>query len=148
MPTVREVADYFLTLIDADAGDSLTNLKLQKLVYYAQGLHLAFYDRPLFGEQMEAWKHGPVVPDLYHALKGCGSDAVAPPVVVPDLSDDERELIGEVWTVFGQFSAWKLAELTHSEPPWKEAWAARELGGDGVITDDALRAYFKTQIVA
>jgi uncharacterized phage-associated protein len=65
----QDVAEYFLTLVDDEAGDSLSNLKLQKLVYYAQGFHLALTEKPLFDEAIEAWEHGPVVPGLYHKLK-------------------------------------------------------------------------------
>ncbi len=49
MLTAFQIADYFLTLVDDEAGDGLSNLKLQKLVYYAQGFHLALTGKPLFG---------------------------------------------------------------------------------------------------
>src|SRR5450631_518283 len=60
MLTARAVADYFLSLVDEEAGDSLSNLKLQKLVYYAQGFSLALTGKRLFDEAIEAWEHGPV----------------------------------------------------------------------------------------
>ncbi len=52
-------------LVDREAGDVITQLKLQKLMYIAQGIHLALYDAPLFKEEIEAWQHGPVVRELY-----------------------------------------------------------------------------------
>lgn len=55
MLTCFDAADYFLSKIDEDAGDVITNLKLQKLVYYAQGFSLALCGRPLFAERIEAW---------------------------------------------------------------------------------------------
>ena len=62
----HDVAQYFLAQMDEDAGDLISNLKLQKLVYYAQGFALALHGRPLFRERVEAWTHGaPVVPELY-----------------------------------------------------------------------------------
>ncbi|MEM9215382.1 MAG: type II toxin-antitoxin system antitoxin SocA domain-containing protein [Cyanobacteria bacterium P01_F01_bin.150] len=73
MLTCHEVANYFLSLMDEDAGDLISNLKLQKLVHYAQGIHLALYDKALFPETIEAWTHGPVVPELYHRYEKFGS---------------------------------------------------------------------------
>jgi hypothetical protein len=54
MMPAHDVAKYFVSLVDEEAGDSITNLKLQKLLYYAQGAHLALYDGPLFPERIEA----------------------------------------------------------------------------------------------
>ncbi len=61
----KEVADYSLGSVEPDSGDNLSNLKLQKLVAYAQGFHLAMKDgEPLFDEPIEAWAHGPVIPSM------------------------------------------------------------------------------------
>src|SRR5260363_307462 len=61
MVSVFDVANYFLTLVEEEVGDALSNLKIQKLVYYAQGFHLALFSRPLFENAIEAWTHGPVI---------------------------------------------------------------------------------------
>ncbi len=55
MLTCFDVADYFLSRCDEDSGDAISNLKLQKLVYYAQGFSLALLGEPLFQNKMEAW---------------------------------------------------------------------------------------------
>lgn len=144
MATACDVAKYFLTLSEPDEGDFVTPLKLQKLCYYAQGAALAIFGRPLFAEEILAWAHGPVVRSVFDAYREHGSAAIPIPVdfTAEDvLTDEERELLDEVWNVYGQFSAWKLRNMTHEEPPW--ANAAR----DAVITHDALRAYFRTRIV-
>lgn len=137
-----DVARYFLAQVEEDAGDSITNLKLQKLVYYAQGFHLALYDEQLFPERIEAWKHGPVVPDLYHALKQFGADPVRldgefnPDNYTPKV----RELLDEIYSVYGQYSALRLRSITHQEPPWRQT-------PDGeTISLELMRDYFKTQI--
>lgn len=143
MLTCRDVAKYFLSLADEDAGDLISNLKLQKLIYYAQGFHLALFDEPLFHDEIEAWIHGPVVPNLYREYKAYG----AGPIPKPDDLDysifDERtrEFLDEVYSVFGQYSAWKLRNMTHEEPPWRDASRSA-----GVISHHALREYFKTQV--
>jgi uncharacterized phage-associated protein len=52
---------HFLKLSQPDIGDVISNLKLQKLLYYAQGFYLAIYGKALFEEDIVAWEHGPVV---------------------------------------------------------------------------------------
>jgi uncharacterized phage-associated protein len=63
------VADYYLVRLDPTAGDSISNLKLQKLCYYAQAWSLALRGKPLFPERIEAWAQGPVVPELSGAWR-------------------------------------------------------------------------------
>ena len=144
MLSCYDVARYFLSLADEDAGDLISNLKLQKLVHYAQGFYLALYDKPLFEEQIEAWTHGPVIPALYHAYKDFGSNPIPHPTDIDFQIYDEqtRELLDEVYQVYGQFSAWKLRNMTHEEPLWKNA-----IAHDGVITQNSMREFFKTQLV-
>jgi uncharacterized phage-associated protein len=141
MPTAHEVAKYFVSLVDEAAGDSISNLKLQKLLYYAQGVNLALNDAPLFPETIEAWTHGPVVPYVYHQYKQHGGAPI--PVERVNLEEypkDLRDLLDEVNEVFGQFSASKLRAMTHSEPPWKDAPQG------GVISLEAMKDYFKTVV--
>ncbi len=142
MLSCYDVAQYFLAKADEDAGDLMSNLKLQKLVYYAQGFTLAVLDRPLFPERIEAWTHGPVVPPLYHEYKSYGADAI-PSSRELDFSkydQETRDLLDEVYMVYGQFAAWKLRNMTHQEPPWHDTPEGQE------ITHDALRVYFKMQV--
>jgi uncharacterized phage-associated protein len=142
MASAHDVAKYFLAQADEDEGELISNLKLQKLLYYAQGFHLALQGRPLFGEELAAWEHGPVVPVVYHAYKHHG----AGPIPCPDdldcsrFSEDERTLLDEVYSVYGQFSAWKLRQMTHSESPWLDATKG------AVIPHSALTEYFRTQL--
>lgn len=141
-----DIADYFLAQTDEDAGDLISNLKLQKIVYYAQGFYLALYNKPLFDEKIEAWTHGAVVPDLYHHFKTCGSNPIPTPVDI-DFSifnQETSELLDEVYEVYGQYSAWRLRDMVHSEPPWKNAFNRI----DKTITDEEMKAYFKTLISA
>ncbi len=142
--SAREVADYFLASVDEDCGDNITNLKLQKLVYYAQGFHLAMNDgKPLFDDPISAWAHGPVVPTLYHAFESYGANAVPRPQTVDysKYTDDVRKLLDEVSEVYGQFSASRLRAMTHEEPPWTET------PPNDVIALDLMRNYFETLLV-
>lgn len=139
--TAHEIAKYFVSLVDEDAGDSITNLKLQKLLYYAQGVNLALNDVPLFPEAIEAWTHGPVVPAVYRLYKQHGGQPIpVEPVEIDGYDEGLRELLNEVNDVFGQFSALKLRAMTHNEPPW------RETPQGSVISLELMKKYFKTVV--
>jgi uncharacterized phage-associated protein len=145
MAPVSDVALYLLHLDELKGGEGLSNLKLQKLAYYCQGFHLAIFDKPLFSEHIEAWTHGPVVPALYHAYKNHGSARIVEPagcdIEKLSISAEERELMEEVYDVFGQYSAWALRDMTHEESPWLKHEASA-----GVIPTEDLTEYFKTRI--
>jgi uncharacterized phage-associated protein len=105
-----------------------------------------FDRKPLFNEPLEAWTHGPVVASLYHAYKRFGSGAIPRPKDFdPDvLTSEIRELLDEVYKVYGQYSAWKLRNLTHDEPPYQEGLKSP----GAIISLDSLYRYFKTQLVS
>ena len=128
---------------EANGGDRLTNLKLQKLLYYQQGYHLAVFGTPLFDEPIESWMYGPVVPRVYDVYSGCGSSPL-PIVEVPiQLAEEEEVLFNEVYDAYRELSAIGLMNRTHSEKPWQEAQP--HVRGT-IISTDSLKAYFKTQI--
>lgn len=143
MYSVQDVAKYFLAQCDAEAGDTISNLKLQKLCYYAQGFHLAAFDKPLFRESIEAWPHGPVIRSLYAKYKAHGAGAIPLPTGMDFSIFDKksRQLLDEVYKVYGQFSAWKLRNMTHEEPPWVYASKSND-----EISRDDMKKYFKTLI--
>ena len=143
MYKVNDIAKYFLVLSDPKVGDLISNLKLQKLCYYAQGFHLALHDKKLFPEKIEAWTHGPVIRELYQKYKKYG-DGVIPTPGSFDISiydKNTQELLDEVYSVYGQYSAWKLRNMTHEEPPWKEA---KESASS--ISPSSMKEYFKTLV--
>ncbi|MDR3302895.1 MAG: DUF4065 domain-containing protein [Treponema sp.] len=148
MTSVYTVAGFILQTgkaNDKEGGcDLITNMKMQKLVYYCQGFYLALYDTPLFAEPLEAWEHGPVCPPLYHELKAHGANPL--PYNGDDfyetLNKQEVELILEIYGVYGQFAAWRLREMTHQAPPW------RDTPFHQVIPHDLMNTYFKTQLIA
>ncbi len=141
MVSAVHVANYFLSKADDDAGDVISNLKLQKLLYYAQGFTLAIMGAPLFPEKIEAWTHGPVVPDVYHYFKAHGNAGLPIPAEVPEMPDDYATILDEVYSVYAQFSAWKLRNMTHDESPWKDTIKSQE------ITNASLFDFFSTQLV-
>jgi len=145
MPTCFDVANYYLKSQDIEAGDLMTNMKLQKLVYYAQGFYLAIKGEPLFLEPIEAWEHGPVCVPLYHEYKSYGSGPIPIPYDVDNLSvfDEETlEILEMVNVYYGQYSAWRLRNLTHQDTPWINAYHKH----NAVISHKDMQDYFKTQL--
>ena len=140
------VAKYFLSKT-LETDENITNLKLQKLLYYAQGYHLALFDDALFQEEIVAWTHGPVCPEIYHKFKEYGSDSI-PHDNHDDIEDfsknftsEQLDFLDEVYNVFGQFSAWKLRDMTHEESPWINNKAC-----NGIISIDEMSDYFKSRV--
>ena len=144
--TYQQIADWFLSQVDRDSGDSITHLKLQKLVYYAQAWSLALLDRALFDEDFEAWAHGPVLRELYSDLKHYGWDAIpAPERSLPEFDHETRELLLEVYRVYGEKRAKTLEILTHQEAPWLEArdGCAPEERCDNIIPKPRMKAFYR-----
>ena len=146
MASAFQVAKAYLELAAAgDEADPISNLRLQKLLYYAQGWSLALREKALFPERIEAWALGPVVPEVYHYLKPHGSGAVpAEAIFVGLIDEDEGLFVASVWGTYKVFSASKLSEMTHSEEPWRKARGnlAPSDASSEEITAESLRNYF------
>jgi uncharacterized phage-associated protein len=120
---IQDVADYLLALAH-EAGEPITPLKLQKLVYYAQAWHLALHDgAPLVADDFLAWVHGPVARALFDRFRNYQWNPISEPVPTPTLPAAVRAHLDEVMDVYGGYSAWDLERLTHAEEPWIEARA-------------------------
>jgi uncharacterized phage-associated protein len=144
MVDVHDVTKYFLLKGDNEEENGICHLKLQKLLYYAQGFNLALFEQPLFESQIEAWRQGPVCPEIYYEYKNNGGNLIsAPKDFEPTsvFSQEQIEFLDEVYEVFGQFSAWKLRNMTHDEPPWEN----NEINASEISVDE-MADYFKTRI--
>lgn len=144
---VFAVAAYFVRQASAESGDVITHLKLQKLLYYAQGWSLVLNNKQLFPNRIEAWAHGPVCPDVWKRFKKyewnpIPSDAVE--LRRGSFSEIEEHLLGEVWRVYGQFSAKRLEEMTHEEDPYISArdGYAEYANCNEQITNPSMKTYF------
>jgi uncharacterized phage-associated protein len=125
MHSALDVAAWFLNEIDRKAGDSITNLKLQKLVYYAQAWSVALLNQPLFPEEVEAWAHGPVVEEVYQKYKEYRYDAIPRSPRKPRFAPQELTVLEDVFAIYGEHSAKFLEDLTHEEDPWRATWGDR-----------------------
>lgn len=146
MGKVLQIANLLLQKAkDESCGEELmTNLKLQKMLYYEQGFHLAYFGKPLFDDDIEAWQYGPVVPMIYNHFKSNGANGLEPDGEIYDFSNQkEKELFEEVFRVYGKYSAIGLMNMTHNEKPWKSA-GVPSIGK--VISKDSLKSFFKTRL--
>lgn len=150
----KAVANYFVRrgLQDHNPVDPM---KLQKLIYFAHGWHLAVYDEPLIDEMIEAWRYGPVTPSIYHGVKSHGSSPIDFPIFqeratgrIPPSVVDEGPigLLDRVWGVYGGISSVRLSDMSHDpNGPWSSTWrdGAYSEAIKGVdIPNEAIKEYF------
>lgn len=142
MANVYDVAEFFVQLANQGEDDPMTNLKLNKLLYYAQGTYLARAGVPLFEDAIEAWQLGPVVADIYHRYKVCGRNPIAPSrddIDCACFTDDELETLYDVMREMGRYTGSALVAFTHKEgTPWSQA---RE-SGNAVLDAHSMMDYF------
>ncbi|MDR3186157.1 MAG: DUF4065 domain-containing protein [Christensenellaceae bacterium] len=118
-----DIANWFIVHGVDDVGfyggEYVTPLKLQKLLYYAQGCHGVLKGMKLFDEDFYHWTYGPAIPEIYDLYKKHGDHGIERPSRTVSIDDETRAVLNEVYKVFGKFSAWALCEMTHEEAPWK-----------------------------
>ena len=134
------VADHFLLKIVVSSGDTISNLKMQKLCYFSQVASLVHLGSTVFDDEIQAWAHGPVIPKLYRRFRHYGWQAIDPTDLRtrPDLrlEEDERLLLDRVWRKLSGFSAKYLENLSHNDGAWKRQYTPEKPGGrcNNVIT--------------
>jgi uncharacterized phage-associated protein len=117
MKSAHEVANYIVCFFQ-EAGDPISNLKLQKLLYYVQGWHLAFKGECAFQDRLEAWVHGPVQPGVYGSFKHNRWNPIVDAVNRPNLPPEMVNVVDAVLEAYGGDSGYELELRTHQEPPW------------------------------
>lgn len=126
MADVKAISSYFIERSSELNENDLTNLKLQKLLFYAQAESLKRGGKTLFDDTIEAWSYGPVVKSVYHWLKGCGAYPITTFDIETDtssLSDKEKAALSEIWDNYSKYSAIFLVKKTHEDgSPWQKAF--------------------------
>lgn len=148
MTSAIAVAQAFLDLA-AHEGRVLTNMKLQKLVFFAHGVHLAAYEgQALIEEPIRAWDFGPVIPPLYEKLRKFGKGPVSP-VIAPeerklDPDGTEFQAIRSVWEAYKAYDAWTLSNITHQAgSPWSRIWEKCKYDD---IPNDVILEYYQGRV--
>ncbi len=121
---IIDAARYLIFLSYKNECYSLTPLKLQKVLYFAQGWSYVWDNKPLFNEKFLAWQYGPVNKDVYDTFKNYkGSELPEDEGSVPyGAKQEELDTLEAVWRRYGPESAANLVDITHSEDPWLEAY--------------------------
>jgi uncharacterized phage-associated protein len=138
-----------------DEGLFVTQMKLQKLVYFAQGVHLAKYGKPLINETFQAWMYGPVIPEIYQDFKLYGSrpiintaDFTPSSTYKPPfrLDDEALDTINYSWGVLKDISAMSLSYWTHrADGPWSKVYDP-EVKSTPIHNDD-IQQYFQKLLI-
>ncbi len=141
-----DIAEYFIKLANS-TGSFISNLKLQKLVYYAQAWHLALKNEPLFSEDFEAWVHGPVIPELYEKYQEFGWHPIEQEVE-PDLPTEVREFLDEVSLEYFACDTYELEQMIHIEDPWRIARGnlPPDTASNSVIKKEWIKEYFTKRV--
>ena len=114
-----DIAVYFIERANR-TGSTISNLKLQKLVYYAQAWHLAIHGTSLFEEDFQAWVHGPVVPALHQEYKAFGWQPIQADASA-NLPENVLSFLDEVAQEYSDCNGYELEQMTHAEAPWNIA---------------------------
>lgn len=141
-----DVANFFIKVINAQPEGNVTNLQLNKLVYYAQAWNLVLKGEPLFEEDFQAWDYGPVLPTVYNTFKKYGKNLI---VNISGnyshdiFSNDEINFLIDVYREYGKYSPNELVYMTHTlGGPWHQVY---KHGENEIIPKDLIKDFYSKQ---
>lgn len=151
----RAIANFILDRADS-LGVGVSNMHVNKIVYFAHGHFLAYKGKPLVDQPFEAWEYGPVVQDLYHRFKKFGKDPITERAMVLDKSAgnfvvarctllaDERDFLTEISEFYARIPAGRLSDMSHVRGgPWDRVWNYSGTSNPGMfIADSAILEWF------
>lgn len=150
-----EIREHEVTNDDYEVYEGITHLKLQKLLYYAQGISLGMFERKLFKEDIEAWQHGPVIREVYGKFSKFGRNNIEIEMdtntenIIKKIESDKEvaEILNLTYDNFAIYTAWQLRQMTHKDnTPWDIT--QRTIGLGKKINNDLIKQYFKEEIIA
>lgn len=151
-----EIREHEATNDEYEVYEGITHLKLQKLLYYAQGISLALFSKPLFKEKILAWAHGPVVREVYdryscfgrnnlHVLRKQNENVEE---ILNTIENDKEviEVLNLTYDNFAIYTAWQLRQMTHyDDSPWDITQKTKGL--DSIIDQNLIKEYFVREII-
>lgn len=147
------IAKYFVMKKEENPKKGLDHKKLQKLVYYAQAWSLVYNKKPLFKDEIQAWIHGPAIPNVWFEFKDFDFMISHPEIMNEDFSKitkEEKEILDMVWNVYGKYDGNYLEMLTHNELPWQNA-RSNLLDSEpskNIISLDLMQEYYEQRLEA
>ncbi len=158
LSNISAVANYFIECSKKERIP-LSNLYIQKLVYFAYGWIIVAEDENLFYDRIEAWKYGPVIPSLYHQLKQYGRGRITKKIMDYDFYEDRfyywklnpntstENWIKKVWDHYKLLPAGEMVDLTHKHgTPWRETVLNK--GYNAKIDDNLIIEHFSEKLSA
>lgn len=140
MVDVLDVAKYMVYLSYRDNVNDLTPLRVQKLLYLAQGWSYVWDNKPLFDDSFEAWQYGPVNVYVYNYFRKYNRRPIPYDEGILSLDDtDAEDTINAVWREYSRYGIFRLVELTHSQDPWKNAY-----NSGSCIQNEDIKEYFQS----
>lgn len=138
-----DIAKYFINELHPEP------LKLQKLLYFAQGFSYAFYDKELFDDDFEAWVHGPVIPSIYHEYKSYEYNPINLDYNLKEFDRDTIDLLEYIKKNYAKYDAKYLEEITHREEPWllSRTGLDPDERSDKTIPKSNISAYFTSYVL-
>lgn len=132
-----DIAKYIINSVEVD------NLKLQKLLYYSQAVHLVLSNNKskLFSDDIQAWQYGPVVPSVYHKYKKYGFDIIKCTNSKKNISKEEIESLDITLSYYGQMQSFDLVARTHNESSWRDVYNPNKR--NTIITTDSIYNFYK-----
>lgn len=133
----KYVVDYSF-----DRKKTVSNLRLQKILYFIQAEFLVSKNIPCFFEDIYAWSLGPVVPEVYREYKIFGSASIpskGTKDVYYEIMQSDKDLINEMVDQCNEYSTSMLVQFTHEHDPWIRAFKSPV---SQKISLDAIKAYF------
>jgi len=162
MNDVKSICSHLVNL-SLREDISISNISLQKILYFSQGFYLAENAHPLFKDKIFAWEYGPVVKSVYHDFKHFGNNAIADLnkisfILGRDFLSKEKMMPAEVrsftkdmWDLFKNYAPFELVEFTHIEgSPWYQIFQKYNgnLPKDIEIPQKDMETYFRNQFYA
>jgi len=148
--SASDIACFFINLANKKVIDEenltegITNLKLQKLLYFAQAAHCAIFHKPLFSEQILAWQYGPVVEEVYQEYKKYRNLPIPKPNDEKEIDQETQFFLENIWNIFGKYSTAELVNISHSHKPWMDAYQNKTKN----IAINVLEEYYKNYFIA
>ena len=150
---IKHVVNCFLQKDFEDGTASITPMKMQKLLYFLQGWHLAITGEPVREEKFSAWQYGPVEENLYHMLKKYRGMPITAYLtdedsqqafVVANTAEMFHKILDMVWRKYSIFSALQLSAMTHEQgTPWDDVY---NHSTSPYISNDEIKDYFKNYL--
>lgn len=134
MNTAIEIAEYILS------KTPMSNLRLQKILYFIQGESYKRYGCPAFTDRISAWKHGPVVPNVYNKFCAYGGSEISLKTDV-NLEDSTKVITDAIVNKYKDSYVWDLVDETHKkDTPWDKIY--HKYGDKSPIPESYIREYF------